>query len=249
MRAGLKNYTKNHPVIYSEFHDVIEWWNDRVELQNAWVVDAKEIASNGYSLDLRSPNSGNSGRVTSASQVASSIETSVSSLHSFSTTTTRFAEHWQDLPKGEWDCVPFRELASQVSRPVDIDPESEYSLLGMSWYGKGLYVKAVKAGTEIKAHTLFSVQPEDFVYNRLFAWKGSFAEADEGHANCVVSNEYPCFVLDHSQVAPGFMWAYFSQPRLWEFIETISTGTTSTSRLRLKEDRLVSVPGRGVREG
>ena len=40
---------------------------------------------------------------------------------------------------------------------------------------KGLYVKEEKYGSEIRAKSIFKVEAGDFVYNRLFAWKGSFA--------------------------------------------------------------------------
>ena len=103
-----------------------------------------------------------------------------------------------------------------------------------------MYIKHRKLGSEIKASKLYRVEPGDFVYNRLFAWKGSFAEATHEQAGCYVSNEFPTFQVIDSRLKPGYLWAYFSQPMLWDHIESLSSGTSSTSRLRLKEARLLS---------
>ena len=80
----------------------------------------------------------------------------------------------------------------------------------------------------------------DFVYNRLFAWKGSFAEATAEQNGCYVSNEFPTFRIINYQLRPGYLWAYFAQPTVWDYIESLSTGTTSTSRLRLKEPKFMA---------
>jgi type I restriction enzyme S subunit len=129
-------------------------------------------------------------------------------------------------------------LAVQVKRPETVIPEKKYRILGMSWYAKGLYIKYEKSGHEIKATSVYRVEKGDFVYNRLFAWKGSFAEVQDETHDCYVSNEYPCFKVTDNRIVPGYLWSYFAQPELWEYIERLSTGTTSTSRLRLKEARL-----------
>ena len=134
--------------------------------------------------------------------------------------------------------MPFSEIAKQVERAEDVLIDKNYPVLAMSWYAKGLYIKHTKKGRDIKAQRVYKVCDGDFVYNRLFAWKGSFAEAVKEDDGCYVSNEFPCFVIDRERVIPGYLWAYFAQPALWELIETLSTGTTSTSRLRLKESKL-----------
>ncbi|MCI0417337.1 hypothetical protein L0222_31610 [bacterium] len=138
----------------------------------------------------------------------------------------------------KWEAELFGKLTEQVKREEVLMPHKVYRILGMSWYGKGLYVKYEKAGNQIRARTLYQVEKGDFVYNRLFAWKGSFAEVEDHTASCYVSNEYPCFKIIDRRIVPGYLWCYFSQPELWHFVEELSTGTTSTSRLRLKEVKL-----------
>lgn len=126
---------------------------------------------------------------------------------------------------------------SQVSRPIRVDPGATYRLLDAQWYAKGLFAKAEKTGAEIQANTLFEVNTGDFIYNRLFAWKGSFAVASEEHNGCFVSNEFPCFEADHDRLDPRFLWLFFSRQKAWSEALGLSSGSTPTSRNRLKEDQ------------
>lgn len=92
-----------------------------------------------------------------------------------------------------WPLVPLGSLLVPISRPETLLATAQYRLLGAHWYAEGLYIKDIKTGSEIQAKQLFRVETGDFVYNRLFAWKGSFALAHEDVEGCYVSNEFPCF--------------------------------------------------------
>lgn len=142
---------------------------------------------------------------------------------------------------GTWSQIALREILSPVSRPTPVSPGQPYRLLGARWYAKGLYVKEEKDGGEIRASTLYAVEPGDFVYNRLFAWKGSFALATEGERGCYVSNEFPCFSVNRDRVEPDWIRLYFSQEQTWLEALGMSSGSTPTSRNRLQEDRFLGV--------
>jgi type I restriction enzyme S subunit len=141
----------------------------------------------------------------------------------------------------EWPQIPLSELLADASREERPEPSKEYSLLGARWYAKGLYTKAVKTGSEIKASRLYRVQAGDFVYNRLFAWKGSFAVASDENDGCFVSNEFPCFAVNRERLIPEFLWYYFTREEAWNRAFGLSTGATPTSRNRLKEASLLAM--------
>jgi type I restriction enzyme S subunit len=88
---------------------------------------------------------------------------------------------------------------------------------------------------------VFRVEKGDFVYNRLFAWKGSFAVATEANAGCYVSNEFPCFEINKDRADATFLWRYFSRESAWEEALGLSTGGTPTSRNRLKEEKFLAM--------
>jgi len=136
----------------------------------------------------------------------------------------------------KWPRVPLGELLAPVSRPEAVDPKKTYRILGAHWYAHGLYTKETLSGAEIRAPRVFRIEKGDFVYNRLFAWKGSFAVATEENHVCYVSNEFPSFEAKDNRIDLNFLWKYFSRETAWTEALGFSTGGTPTSRNRLKEE-------------
>ncbi|MHB1775205.1 MAG: restriction endonuclease subunit S [Acidimicrobiales bacterium] len=127
------------------------------------------------------------------------------------------------------------ELVQQARREESVDTSTEYRLLGVRWYGEGLFIREQKMGDEVAAAKLYRVKQGDFVYNRLFAWKGSFAVVQPGLDGCHVSGEFPTFEVDHANLDVRYLLALFTDPAIWGLVEDRSTGGTPTSRNRLKE--------------
>ncbi len=140
-----------------------------------------------------------------------------------------------------WPLLPLADLLRPVSRPERVDPEKTYRILGAHWYAKGLYVKDTLAGSGIRADKVYRVEADDFVYNRLFAWKGSFAVATKENDGCYVSNEFPCFSVNPEKADPVYLWKYFSRNSVWNDALDLSAGGTPTSRNRLKEEKFLAL--------
>ena len=128
-----------------------------------------------------------------------------------------------------WTTVALEEVLVPVSRPETLIATTEYRLLGAHWYAEGLYIKDIKPGSEIQAKQLFKVQTGDFVYNRLFAWKGSFALAGEDVDGCYVSNEFPCFRIREDRLNGRYLHYYYSRESAWNDALGLSSGGTPTS--------------------
>lgn len=138
------------------------------------------------------------------------------------------------MPNG-WHIGKFGDVLERVSRPVQVEPDMVYRCLGVQWYAKGLFVREAKAGHEIRARELYQIELGDLVYNRLFAWKGSFAIAGSDTAGGFVSGEFPVFRVNALRADPSFLHLYLSQEKIWTEMQRISSGQTNISRLRLKE--------------
>src|SRR5437870_3122790 len=116
-----------------------------------------------------------------------------------------------------------------------------YRLLGARWYAEGLFVREQKLGQEIAADRVYRVRTGDFVYNRLFAWKGSFAVATTDVDGCYVSNEFPCFDAKADRLDVAFLGWWFKREKSWTVALGLSTGATPTSRNRLKEALFLNI--------
>jgi len=57
-RAALRtpSYSQSEPLFFDEFLPLIDWWNNRMPTEHAWLVDANQILQNNHNLDLKNPN-------------------------------------------------------------------------------------------------------------------------------------------------------------------------------------------------
>jgi type I restriction enzyme S subunit len=140
-----------------------------------------------------------------------------------------------------WTPSCLAKVLSQANRRVQVQSTERYARLGVRWYAAGPFLKEVAAGSEIKGKYLQSVRSGDFIYNRLFAWKGSFGVVSGEQDGCYVSDEFPVFEVDHDAADARFLWRWFSQPSVWNAIESWSSGSTRTSRLRFREPDLLNM--------
>ena len=140
-----------------------------------------------------------------------------------------------------WPLVRLGEVLHEIVRQEKVDPLREYTTLGVKWYAQGLFAKDKLMGHQIAATKIYRVEEGDFVYNRLFAWKGSFAVADNTVSNCYVSNEFPCFRSNDERLDVRYLHAYFRQEHSWSAALGLSSGATPTSRNRLKESAFLSL--------
>ncbi|MBF0232767.1 MAG: restriction endonuclease subunit S [Desulfamplus sp.] len=123
----------------------------------------------------------------------------------------------------------------QVRREVCLKDDEEYNLLGVKWYGQGVFLRETKKGKEIKAKKLYQVRAGDFIYNRLFAWKSSFSIVENEFDGCLVSNEFPLFEYDQKSIDPHFLLIYVLQPNFIDQVNRTSGGMSGISRKRYKE--------------
>ena len=135
--------------------------------------------------------------------------------------------------------VPLGELVSRVRRPVPVRTDDSYGLAGVRWYGDGVFHRETRYGRDLSAKTLYEVAPGDLVYNRLFAWKQSFAIAE---SHLFASNEFPTYEIDRTRILPEVLLAQLLSPQFTALVNQASTGSTPTSRNRLKEENFESLP-------
>lgn len=141
-----------------------------------------------------------------------------------------------------WTETVLGEVTSQKQRRVLVAPGQHYDLLGVRWYGEGPFLRETVDSDTSKASHFFRVQEGDFIYNRLFAWKGSFGVIGSQLAGCCVSGEFPIFSVDSEMLLPEYLNLVMCRQTVWSQIEKESTGSTAASRNRWKEDRFREFP-------
>lgn len=148
---------------------------------------------------------------------------------------------WADIPD-DWEKAYFGDILAEKSSRERVKADAEYKMLGVRWYGNGPFHRETRKGAEQSAAHLFRVQYGDVIYNKLFAWKGSFGVVEESLSGCFVSNEFPLFSIDLGKANAGFIARILRAPRLADRANIVSTGTTSISRNRLDERDFLRFP-------
>jgi type I restriction enzyme M protein len=207
----------------------------------SWIVSVEEVAERNFDLSAVNPNRKTDYAHRAPAKIVTDLLTqaqkatdSLEELH----------ELLQQIRTDETDqftLTPLSDLLIEVSRPERVEKGITYHLLGMRWYAKGLFIKDTKPGDLIKAKYVYLVKKGDLIYNRLFAWKGSFGIAGANAEGAYVSNEFPCFTINKDKVLPSYLLFFMSQQAFWDEVSSKSRGSSRQSRLRLKQEHFLSL--------
>lgn len=138
------------------------------------------------------------------------------------------------LPEG-WRLLPVGAFAAQLENKEKVKPESEYRMAGVRWYGEGVFHRETVVGKEQSANYLYPLKPGAIIYNRLFAWKESFAVVPVELDGFYVSNEFPQFEIDEAIALPKYIYLLFNTKKIIGAVNAASIGSAAISRNRFKE--------------
>ena len=137
----------------------------------------------------------------------------------------------------EWERVPLGDVLVSVpaSRREAVDPDKEYRLLGVRLNNEGAFLRETKKGSESSAPSLYRVESGDFIYSRLFAWRGAFGLIPPELDGCYVSNEFPLFRAKDDRLDLEWLDFWFHLQDVIRTVEADCTGSTPLTRNRYKE--------------
>ncbi|MGD9782548.1 MAG: restriction endonuclease subunit S [Kiritimatiellia bacterium] len=138
------------------------------------------------------------------------------------------------LPKG-WRVARVGDLVRQVTDRVRVASDKAYKMLGVRWYGEGAFLRETVQGDAMSAAWVTPAMSGAFIYNRLFAWKESFAVVPPEFDGCFVSGEFPQFIPDPAQVSAEYLDLLFRLPSIIRAVNAASAGSAAVSRNRFKE--------------
>ncbi len=122
-----------------------------------------------------------------------------------------------------------------------VEDLKEYKMAGVKWYGEGVFHRETVSGKNLSAKYVTPCVKNAIIYNRLFAWKESFAIVTEDFTDCYVSNEFPQFVVDDNKVLPQYIYLYFTTKVAIKAVESFSVGSSAVSRNRFKEEYFLNI--------
>lgn len=154
-------------------------------------------------------------------------------------TSTSSLLRYGDLPS-DWRILPVHEFASQIENKERVEPDREYQMAGVRWYGEGVFHRETVLGKEQSASYLSPLKQNTIIYNRLFAWKESFAVVTPEFDGLYVSTEFPQFVIDENIALPKYIYLLFNSRKIIKAVNAASIGSSAVSRNRFKESDFLS---------
>ena len=145
----------------------------------------------------------------------------------------------QSLPKG-WERVRIGKIVRQVTERIKAEPEKEYKMAGVKWYGEGVFHRETVLGDAMSANQVTPLVAGALIYNRLFAWKASFAVVPPELADCYVSSEFPQFIPDSARILSEYLYLFCTREATIRAVNAASTGSSAVSRNRFKEEEFLN---------
>ena len=140
----------------------------------------------------------------------------------------------KSAPTG-WRIAKFKEFLRQCVARVPVKDDAEYRLFGVKWYGEGVFERETCLGANLSASHLYPLGRGRLIYNRLFAWKASFAVVPDLADGLFVSNEFPQFEVDPAQAIAEYVLLYCLSDPFIAAVKKASEGSAAVSRNRFKE--------------
>ncbi len=116
------------------------------------------------------------------------------------------------------------DILVENADPHAVEPSTSYRIMGIYGFGRGPIARPPVLGSEIKAPKLFRVQANQFIYSRLKAFEGAFTIVPDDLDGYFVSNEFPTFDIDTTQVNSGFLAWMFRTKSIWQALTSTSKG-------------------------
>jgi len=138
-----------------------------------------------------------------------------------------------------WKRVRFGQVMSPNRRPYLLGSEEDANLVGMRLYGAGPFHRELKPALQIAKKSHFVIRSGDVIYNKLFAWKGTFGVVPPELDGMFVSDKFPTYELDRSRVDDGWLRWYFRCPGLWDEAQAMSIGSAALSKLTLNPPKFL----------
>ena len=128
-------------------------------------------------------------------------------------------------------------------REVAVEPDEFYTLIGVYSFGKGIFHRDPKPGSELGDYRFFSVVPGDLVLSNIQAWEGAIAYATESDRGAIGTHRFLSYVPRDGRIDTNWArWFFLSEPGM-DLIRMAAPGTTIRNRtLAIERFEALEIP-------
>ncbi|SFN06935.1 restriction endonuclease subunit S [Dokdonella immobilis] len=125
---------------------------------------------------------------------------------------------------------PMAEVAPLVRREIIINPDKDYTELGVRSFYKGTFQRRTIPGSDFSWQALYRVQASDLVFSNIMAWEQAIAIAQRCDDGCVGNHRMLTCQANAEVAVPCFLWYYFTTEEGFSKIYAASPGTAARNR-------------------
>jgi len=137
-----------------------------------------------------------------------------------------------------WSKVSLGKLLTRSEEWITLEPDKRYKEVTVRLWGKGVGLRREVEGVEIASSRRLVVRESQFILSRIDSRNGAFGLIPDSLDGAIVSNDFPVFNLDKSQIDPIFLNWMSKTNKFVDLCIEASEGTTN--RVRLQEDRFLA---------
>lgn len=128
-------------------------------------------------------------------------------------------------------------------RDVLIQPEELYTLVGVYSFGKGIFHREPRSGSDVGDYRFFSVVPGDLVLSNIQAWEGAIGYATEQDRGAIGTHRFLSYVARDGRIDTNWArWFFLSEPGM-DLIRMAAPGTTIRNRtLAIERFEALAIP-------
>lgn len=114
--------------------------------------------------------------------------------------------------------------------PIEIDPDKQYSTIGIRSFGRGIINYPPAPGRELSKLRYFKFPPNALAISNIKAWEGAFALTSDAHSDAVASNRFLFYVPRKDKVDIRYLRYYFLSEKGLAQIGKASPGSADRNR-------------------
>lgn len=128
--------------------------------------------------------------------------------------------------------VKLGDVLTPTRNSVHVDDPKSAKLISVKLHGQGAVQRIVGDGKAPKPFIGNRGKAGQFVFSRIWARRGAMALIPEELDGVVVTNEFPLFDIDKSQLAPDYFRWFINTPLFLSKLESVSAGASGQNRVR-----------------
>lgn len=116
-------------------------------------------------------------------------------------------------------------------RAVSIDPATEYRLIGVYSFGKGIFHREPKIGAELGNYKFFAVEPGDLVLSNIQAWEGAIGFATGADRGTIGTHRFLAYTaIDPDEIDTNWARYFFLSEAGFPLIQKAAPGSVTRNR-------------------